>query len=337
MIRGNKSISRQQTISSLLVIAILTIIAAGIVKTQFRFNPAVLHTDMLVPPDGKSEITFPPSSEQSFIPLPDGLTPLTPSEIFEVQNLSDKINGKAELYLSAGFSRLVSQRFKDQQESDLWLEAFVYDMANGQNAFSVFSAQRREDAVSLDITAHAYGTPNALFFVHGSYYVEIIASEASESAQRPMKLLAEGFIRNNRAEITTINEMELFPKQGLVADSVALISSDAFGYEGLDKVYTAEYELDGAVLMAYLSRRQSPDDAQTLSKAYHQFLMNFGGKAIQTPIQIKDAQAVEILDTYEIIFSHGAYTAGVREAVTIDQAKALVMQLFNRLQEVSGE
>ena len=27
----------------------------------------------------------------------------------------------------------------------------------------------------------------------------------------------------------------------------------------------------------------------------------------------------------------------VREALTMDQAKALVMQLFNRLQEVSGE
>lgn len=322
---------------SLLIITILAIIAAGIVKTQFRFNPAVLQKNMLISAAGKNGIAATLSAGQSFIPLPEGLTPLTSSEIFEVQNLSDKINGKAELYLSAGFTRLVSQRFKDEGESGLWLEAYVYDMANGQNAFSVFSAQRREDAVSIDITAHAYRTPNALFFVHGSYYVEIIASEASEKARQPMKLLAERFIRNTRVEITTINEMELFPQKGLVADSVSLISSDAFGYEGLDKVYTAEYELDGSVLMAYLSRRQSPEDAQALSKDYHKFLMNFGGQAIETRIPIEDAQLVEILDTYEIIFSHGAYMAGVREAVNIDQAKALVMQLFNRLKEVSGE
>ena len=337
MIRRNNNISSRQTISSLLIITILLITAAVIVKIQFRFNPAVLQKDMLISAAGKNGTPSPPSSAESAIPLPEGLKPLTPSEIFEAQNLSDKINGKAELYLSAGFARLVSQRFQNTGETDLWLEAYVYDMANGHNAFSVFSAQRREDAVPLDITAHAYRTPNALFFVHGRYYVEIIASEASEKAWQPMKLLADGFIRNTRAETTTISEMELFPQQGLVADSVSLISSDAFGYEGLNKVYTAEYEMDGSVLMAYLSRRQSPDDARALSEAYHKFLMSFGGQAIEAEIEIEGAQQVEILDTYEIIFSHGAYLAGVREAVTIDQAKALAMKLYNRLKEVSGE
>jgi hypothetical protein len=201
----------------------------------------------------------------------------------------------------------------------------------------VFSAQRREDGVPLDITLHSYLTSNALFLVHGSYYVEIIASEASERVAQPMKLLAERFIRNTRTETAAINEMELFPQQDLVTDSIALISSDAFGYEGLDKVYTAEYELDGAGLMAYFSRRQTGDDAEELSTAYRNFLVNFGGQAIETQLPIKDAQLVEILDTYEIIFSYGAYMAGVREAVTIDQAKKLVLRLYDRIKEVSGE
>ena len=131
--------------------------------------------------------------------------------------------------------------------------------------------------------------------------------------------------------------MELFPQQDLVANSIALISSDAFGYEGLDKVYTAEYELDAAGLMAYFSRRQSKDDADKLSKAYRKFLMTFGGQAIEAQLPIKDAQLVEILDTYEIIFSYGDYMAGVREAATIDQAKKIALRLYDRLKEVSGE
>jgi hypothetical protein len=263
--------------------------------------------------------------------LPQGLVPLTASEIFEPQNLSDKINGKAELYLSAGFARLVSQRFKDERASDLWIEVFVYDMTNGHNAFSVFSTQRREDGVPLDITLHSYRTSNALFLVHGSYYVEIIASEASGQMAQPMKLLAARFIRNTRTKTATINEMELFPQQDLVADSIALISSDAFGYAGLDKVYTAEYELDGAGLMAYFSRRQTVDDAGKLSTGYRNFLLNFGGQAIETQLPIKDAQLVEIMDTYEIIFFYGAYMAGVREAVTIAQAKKLAIRLYKEL------
>lgn len=304
---------------------------------QYRYNPAVLQTDALSSTADNINRSSPPSSDKSFLPLPQGLVPLTAGEIFETQNLSDKINGKAELYLSAGFARLVSQRFKDERVSDLWIEAFIYDMANSHNAFSVFSAQRRDDGIPLDITPHSYRTPNALFFVHGSYYVEIIASEASERVIQPMNLLAARFIRNTRTETAAINEMELFPQQDLVADSIGLISSDAFGYESLDKVYTAEYELDGTGLMAYFSRRQTVDDAKKLAGSYRNFLVNFGGQSIESQLPIKDAQLVEILDTYEIIFCYGAYMAGVREAVTIDQAKKLVLRLYDRIKEVSGE
>jgi hypothetical protein len=337
MIRENKHISSRQTFSSLAILTILIIIGAGVIMAQYRYNPAVLQKDALLPTADKISQSSPPSPDKSFLPLPQGLVPLTAGEIFEAQNLSDKINGKAELYLSAGFARLVSQRFKDERASDLWLETFAYDMTNSHNAFSVFSAQRREDGVPLDLTRYSYRTSNALFFVHGSYYVEIIASEASEQAAQPMKLLAARFIRNTRAETAVINEMELFPQLDLVADSIALISSDAFGYEGLDKVYTAEYELDGAGLMAYFSRRQTGHDAEQLSTAYRNFLVNFGGQALEAQLLIKDAQLVEILDTYEIIFFYGDYMAGVREAATIDQAKKLALRLYDRIKEVIGE
>jgi hypothetical protein len=337
MIRENKHISSRQTFSSLAILTTLIIIGTGVILTQYRYNPALLQTDALLSAADKTSRTSPPSTDKSFLPLPQGLAPLTAGEIFETQNLSDKINGKAELYLSAGFTRLVSQRFKDDRASDLWIEAFIYDMASGHNAFSVFSAQRREDGIPLDITPHSYRTPNALFFVHGSYYVEIIASEASERVVQPMKMLAARYIRNTRTETAVINEMNLFPQQDLVSDSIALISSDAFGYEGLNKVYTAEYELDGNGLMAYFSRRQTGEDAEKLSSSYRGFLVNFGGQAIEIQLPIKNAQLVEILDTYEIIFFYGAYVAGVREAVTIDQAKKLVLRLYDRIKEVSGE
>ena len=64
---------------------------------------------------------------------------------------------------------------------------------------------------------------------------------------------------------------------------------------------------------------------------------NFGGQVLEIQLPIKDAQLVEILDTYEIIFSYGTYMAGVREAVTIDQAKKLVLRLFSRIKEASDE
>ena len=74
---------------------------------------------------GQNQPIFPTVLRQILSTAAARPVPLTAGEIFEAQNLSDKINGKAELYLSAGFVRLISQRFKDERGSDLWIEAFL--------------------------------------------------------------------------------------------------------------------------------------------------------------------------------------------------------------------
>ena len=257
--------------------------------------------------------------------------PLTPAETFDAQNLSDKINGKAELYLSAGFVGLNSQRFKDKKDAGLWFEAYLYDMGSGQNAFSVFSAQRREGAAALDLTPYAYRTQNAIFLVHGSIYVEIIASEATDRAFNSMKLLAESFIHNTAAQTVTIQEKELFPVGGLVADSISLISTDAFGFSRLDQVYAAEYDFEHHQMTAFLSRRGETREARDLASAYQKFLETFGGQIIDVDLPIDNARLVEILETYEVIFSRGPFIAGVREAENREQAIALAVELNERL------
>ena len=52
---------------------------------------------------------------------------------------------------------------------------------------------------------------------------------------------------------------------------------------------------------------------------------------------IKTAKMIQILDTYEIVFSHGPYLAGVREAADRQPAQELAMQLFNRIKAANNE
>jgi hypothetical protein len=154
-----------------------------------------------------------------------------------------------------------------------------------------------------------------------------------------MEMLAQNFISNNRTETeaATIDEMKLFPPQSLVADSISLISSDAFGYQGLDKVYTAEYQFEDGSLMAYLSRRRSPEEAEKLANAYRNFLTEFGGRNLEATLPIKNSRMVEILETYEVIFSCGPFLAGVRESDDEEQAKNLAIRLYDKLKEVVPE
>jgi hypothetical protein len=337
VIPENQSISRRQTTLSLIILSFLVLIGVGIVLTQSHYNRAILSADALSPTADKNALISPDIFLPEFKPLPPAIEPLTAPESFDPATLSDKINGKAELYLSAGFSSLKSQRFRAAADPDLWIEAFVYDMQNGQNAFAVFSVQRRENAQSLSFARYAYRSPNAVFFVHGKFYIELIASQASGQAMESMETLAAAFVRNIRGASKAIAEQDLFPKQNRIEGSISLITADAFGFEQLNQVHTAGYRTNDTSLMAFLSRRQNPAEAEKLAANYGSFLLNFGGKKLDSQLPVPNSQVIEILDTYEIIFSYGPYVAGVREAAAVDPAEKLAIQLFNQLKEVAGD
>jgi hypothetical protein len=327
----------KQTLLSLIILGILVVISGGVFHAQFRFHPAVQQMAPVLATDDISPVAPSTSGEKSLISLPPGQSPLSPPETFDAATLSDKINGKAELYLSAGFVRLYSQRFKAETAGEAWMEVFVYEMQTPQNAFSVFSAQRRDDAQTLQLGQYAYQTPNALFFVHGPFYVEIVASDISETILQPMIAFAETFIAHHPFQAQSIGEKELFPQKGLIESSISLVSADAFGYERFDQIFTAAYKLQDSELMAYYSRRKTPRDAEELASSYRDFLLAFGGKTAGSDLAIKSAKMIHILDTYEIVFSHGPYLAGVREAADQASAQELAIQLFNRIKENSAE
>lgn len=331
----NTNTGQKQTFISLAILGTLAVIAGGIFIVQFNYNPAVKPVSSVLSVGHQKEKTPAVFPENSFISFPPGQTPSGALETFDATNLSDKIDGKAELYLSAGFTRLYSQRFEDKTAGNVWMEAFIYDMQSNQNAFSVFSAQRREDAQTIDIEQYAYQTQNALFFVHGPFYVEIIASDVSVSVIEPMTRFAEAFIEKHPVKTQTIAEKALFPEKGLVRDSISLISADAFGYERFDHMFTATYRIKGIEFLAFISRRKTSREAQELAAGYLDFLTAFGGKPTDDDLGIKTAGMINILDAYEIVFSYGSYLAGVREASEKLPAQELAMQLFNRIKEAN--
>ena len=166
--------SRTETVVAVSAIAVLIIISAAVFYSQYRFNPAVKvwmvsrqaaeeSGDLRKAENGAAKAGVDNSASGKILPLPPGFEPLSPPEYFSPETLSDKINGKAELYLPAGFKHLSAQRFRREDNPDLWFEVFAYNMGEKLNAFSVFSAQRRLGAESLSFAEYAYATENALF------------------------------------------------------------------------------------------------------------------------------------------------------------------------------
>jgi hypothetical protein len=331
----NRDPSIRERRLSLALLGILALVAGGMLWHQGRFDPGAWQEQaQSVAPGGKSRPTAAPT-----IPLASsgetdtaaGVVPLASLESYGPDTLSDKIDGKAELYLSAGFRRLESRRFALAEDNSRWMERFVYAMGGFRNAFAVFSSQRRPHGKPVALTGHAYLAGNALFFVNGPYYVEIVAAEISPAIQKAMESLAKAFIAAHPSQAEEPVELKLLPQDHRITGSTKLTARAAFGIQGLDWIYSAAYSDDRAEALAFVSRRDSVADAHALGDKFHSFWLEFGGEEIAHPGDPQGARVVSILDNYEVCLIRGDFLIGVHEATNLEFGLALVKQLQHNI------
>jgi len=234
VIRGKSPPSRRESTVSWVIMGTLAAITIGVFIRQSHYDPTLFVPSVLESQVPGEVVPEPrPSSDLSAF-VSEEMGVLSSLEAFGPDTLSDKINGKAELYLSARFSNLQCQRFASLIDPQSWMEVFVYDMGTLHQAFAVFSSQKRDGATPLDLTPFSYSTENALFWVHGRYYVEIIASAPSEAMTEAMLSFGETFVSKTSVEEHSIDELALFPKDHLEEGSITLFISNTFGFSGLE-------------------------------------------------------------------------------------------------------
>jgi hypothetical protein len=201
-----------------IILLCLAGIAAGVYHKQFSFNPAVLVATTAAPapaapnpaaPNPAASNPAAAAPNESLPTLPPELSAFSAPETFTADNLYDKVDGKADLYLTAGFVGLQCQRLALKATNDVWMEWFVYDMGTLPQAFSVFSLQRRAEAQPLDLTPFAYQTQNSLYFVSGRYYVEAVTAMPTEPMMAAMRAMARQFVAAHPPGSAEIPELKL--------------------------------------------------------------------------------------------------------------------------------
>jgi hypothetical protein len=328
-------VGNTETLIGWLIVLLLVVIAAVVLVKQSRYDTSLFAPPAVQENAAPTRPGPPADSSELQAYLPGTLKALTPLETFGPDTLSDKIDGKAELYLAAGFRSMRCQRFMLADHPEAWLEVFVYDMGNLRNAFAVYSGQRRADAEKVELTRFAYRTANALFFVQGQDYVEIVASEASPELTGEILAYAQNLVAKKPANSEPVSELALFPAKDLDDGTIALLASDVFSFERLNHVFTASYTVNGNPVTAFLSMRATPAEAVALAAAYLEFLTANGGSPASLSIDVPGASLVQLFDTFELVFTRGRVLAGVHEAPDQETGEQLAMRLYQGLTEVT--
>jgi hypothetical protein len=326
MARRKAKVSAAQRLTGFGILAALGLIAVGLLLQQARFNPAVI-VAMRAPDKGRPQAAAgrAAAATAALLPEVEGFTPQTPTQSYGPDNLSDKIDGKAELYLSAGFKEMSCRSFG--LEGGAHVEAYLYDMGSAQNAYAVFSGQRRAGSPNSSLTANAYSTANALFFTQGKYYVEIVADRAAATLQKSLEAYAKALLAKLPAVGETKDPAALFPKEGLARDTVRLCSADVFGCEGLHNMLTGEYTLKAGKATAFIAQRNTPEQARAEAKRYLEFLAANGYQKVQTPDPAGDLAVFVLDNSFEIVFVEGRTLAGVHDAASLPVALELAAKV----------
>lgn len=325
--------SALETAAGVLVCLVLCAALAWLLRTQSHFSPAV----SIAFQDAGGGVAQPPPPAR----LPDllsswpaGLRPMSPPEAFSADALSDKIDGKAEVYLAAGVAGMKCQRLALQAAPSSWIELFVYDMGKPANAFSVFSSQKRADVTDLQLADYAYRAGNQMAFVHGRFYVEIVATDEAQATLAAAAALAQAYVAATPVAVhaNVSADSALFPREGLVADSVTLLSSDVFGFDELKDVFVAHYRDGADEVTLFIGRRATAAEALAGAVALRGFFVDdCGGRESPRPAGPAGATLIDEGGTFEGVFASGRFLAGVHQAPSRESAERWMKRLAARL------
>jgi hypothetical protein len=313
-----------ESVVSISLLSILFLIALGVLIRQSNYNMSRFGIETAA--DESVTVNLNSLSPADFKTLSE--------ETYLADNLYEKINGKAPLYIESGFVKLFTKRFISNEDETLWMELFIFDMANIKNAFSVYSVQRRPDVEFLPDMQFGYRTSDATYFVHGKYYIEFTPSSKSEKLFYSMMETVQKIQTNLPIDkVAYIPELDLFPKDNLVAGSQKLYLASAFGFEKLTDTFTAQYRLGDDTVTAFLSKRPSAADAVKLFENYHKFLIENGGK--ETPTDNNpNVKYVDFYGTLEIVTVAGPFVFGIHEAENPQLASNVEKLFINKFREM---
>ncbi len=174
-----------------------------------------------------------------------------------------------------------------------------------------------------------YKAANSIYFAQNKYYVELIGFSQSQELIEKMTQLAAVMLKNEPE--TEIPELDYFPAENLITASQKLYLINAFGFEQFSDVFTADYNINGQQITAFLSKKPKVQDAAASAKAYYDFLISMGS---ETKSAKDNSLDIKILDTFgyvEIIFTISDFVGGVHQAQNQQIAEQLAKELINKL------
>jgi hypothetical protein len=250
---------------------------------------------------------------------------------FTPENLYEKINGRAEFYLAYDMVEMTFAGFEKSGDESRFVDVSVYDMGTPTHAFGVFSTERSHEASHLELGRDAYRSGANYYIWKGQYYIQIIAADATDELQR----IGEDLARKTTDLVSDSGEsvwgLDALPEEDRVPGSERYFLVDAMGLDFMRNTYIAQYNKDGSVVSAFLSQRDSPEEAQAAVAQYEEHANRYGKGVTNHAAEGASLISCDMGGSFDVVFQKGHVVAGVSEVEEQDVAILASVDLWRRL------
>ncbi len=210
-----------------------------------------------------------PQELQSYLPQIPGWEISGEIEVFNPENLYNRINGAAPLFIENNFREMTSIEYI--QGEDLYITIQAYRHATPEDAFGMYASERSSGLNFYQIGGEAQGDGQNLYFFSGNIYVKMSANESSENIGETLHAIAKGLAEKIDPNAGYPAVFASFPTEGKIPYTESYITSNYIGHEFLKHVYTCNYEKDGLQFQLFKIDGGSKEGAQAILNQYFEF------------------------------------------------------------------
>lgn len=207
-----------------------------------------------------------PDQLKSWLPPVDGWTISEDVEVFNPDNLFDRINGAAPLFIENNFKEMTSLEYT---KGDDYITIQAYRHATPQDAFGMYSSERTPELSFYPIGGEAQGDDTSFFFFAGNMYIKMWAQ--SEESGDVLQTIAKGLAEKIDPNAAYPAVLKLFPAQGKEPYSEGYITANYMGHTFLNQVYFAKYTKGDKPYQLFLLIVPTVEEAKDVLDKYYKF------------------------------------------------------------------
>ncbi|MDR1505393.1 MAG: hypothetical protein LBT43_23345 [Prevotella sp.] len=208
-----------------------------------------------------------PAELKAWLPATEGWTISDKVEVFSPENLFDRINGAAPLYLENNFREMTQMEYA---KGDDYISIQAYRHASPEDAFGMYASERSSELTFFPIGGEAQGDDSGIFFFAGNIYVKMWSS-AQENVSETMRAIATHLAGSIDATAGYPPVVNAFPKEDMIPHTETYVTANYIGHTFLNMVYTAKYKIDNKTFQAFVVDAKSADGAKDILDKYFTF------------------------------------------------------------------